>query len=320
MTTPNIFTRLSLIAAAAICLLSISPARAQSNRTWVAPSGDDNNPGTNAKPCKTFAGALAKTNAGGEIVVKESGGFGRVTINKSITIDGGGKYAGIQVSGNGNSAVAGVKIQAGNNDVIVLRGLTIKGLDFGTDGVDDESAGVLHVENCAISGVSGLGIFFVEPGTLFVQDTVISECALGAIHIINGGSILIERSRLKNNGQGISSGEGAQVTVRSTVASGNAKSGFETNWGTLNLENCVASNNGSGVVADQVPLGDGIHPGPAIVVISNSVVTNNLVGLLQTCCAGGFSDQIVVMYSRGNNTVTGNGTDISGTITPLGGS
>src|SRR5215471_9590305 len=147
MKTRTIAATLSVTAAAAICLLSISPARAQSNRTWVAPSGDDNNACTNANPCKTFAGALAKTSAGGEIVVKESGGFGPVTIDRSITIDAGGKYAGIQSGG--------VQISAGNADVIVLRGLTIKG--FGLNGSSGTGiyavhfGGVLRVENCAIS-------------------------------------------------------------------------------------------------------------------------------------------------------------------------
>jgi parallel beta helix pectate lyase-like protein len=307
MKTRNIFTKLSLaMTVIAIVLLASSRGSAAANRTWVAPSGDDNNACTNANPCKTFTGALAKTSAGGEIVVKESGDFGQVTINKSITIDGGGKYAGIQVINGGD----GVTIQAGNTDVIVLRGLTINfpAGGFGYRGINAAFGGVLHVENCAIRDFY-YGIFGGGALTLFVHDVVISECSLEAIVFESGGRALIDHTRLENNHIGIIMFGGAQVTVRNTVASGNgnAGAGFSAGGGTLNLENCVASNLEFGITANIAS-----PPIPTIVVISNSVVTNNQTGLLQ--------DGTSVIYSRGNNTVTGNNTDISGTITPLGGS
>jgi hypothetical protein len=311
MNTRNIGNRLSIAMTLVAFVLLASARSAAANRTWVALSGDDNNACSNANPCKTFAGALAKTSAGGEIDVKESGNFGAVTINKSVTIDAGGNYAGIQVS----SGAIGVTIQAGNTDVIVLRGLTIKGLDVGQVGIVASFAGVLHVENCALSAFIADGIFGGGPLTLFIQDTVISECASRAIDLENGGRAVIEHTRLENNGTGILLLQGVQVTVRNSVASGNKNSGFETDWGTLNLENCVASNNGTGVVALMAPSPNG----PTIVVISNSVVTNNQTGLRQAC-VNVCSDAPSVIYSRGNNTVAGNNTDISGTITPLGGS
>ena len=58
-------------------------------RTWVSGVGDDANPGSRTAPCKTFAGAISKTTAPGEIDVIDPGGFGAVTITKAITIDGG---------------------------------------------------------------------------------------------------------------------------------------------------------------------------------------------------------------------------------------
>jgi hypothetical protein len=311
MKTRNTFTKLSLAMTVIAIVLLVSSRSAAANRTWVAPSGDDNNSCSNANPCKTFTGALAKTNAGGEIVVKESGGFGPVTINKSVTIDAGGKYAGIQTSSSGPSY--GVVIQTGNTDVVVLRGLTIKELGVGEVGIA-AAFGVLRVENCALSDFTAFGIYVSAALTLFVQDTVISDCGLDAIIMAGGGSATIEHSRLVNSGDGISLSAGGQITVRSTVASGN-RSGFSTFGGTLNLENCVISNNDTGVTAE---LDSG--SGPTIVVISNSLVTNNQTGLLQTCVNAGCSAGTSVIYSRGNNTVTGNKTDVSGTITPLGGS
>jgi hypothetical protein len=62
----------------------------QATRTWVSGVGDDANPCSRTAPCKTFAGAISKTAAGGEIDALDPGGFGALTITKSITLDGGG--------------------------------------------------------------------------------------------------------------------------------------------------------------------------------------------------------------------------------------
>jgi nitrous oxidase accessory protein NosD len=304
MNTRNIFGKFSIVSAASICLLGGALAQGQANRTWVSPSGDDSNNCAAAKPCRTFAGALTKTNSAGEIVVQESGAFGRVTIDKSITIDGGGKYAGIQTSGSAERAIT---IQAGSSDVVVLRGLTLKGIGLGAHGIyAAASIGALHVENCAISNFGG----GIEPhGTpaVFIQETTIRECGQGVSMIWSGGKALIEHSRLENNGTGLYLLQGPQVTVRDTVASGNTYSGFQVDWGYLNIENCAVANNATGIYSTTVPSPNG----PSTVVVSNSVVTNNQYGFRQSGTS--------TFFSRVNNTLSGNGTDVSGTITPLAG-
>ena len=60
------FTRRALTATA--FMLAFAPlARAQASRTWVSGVGDDANPCSRTAPCKTFAGAISKTAAAGEI-------------------------------------------------------------------------------------------------------------------------------------------------------------------------------------------------------------------------------------------------------------
>src|SRR2546427_7593666 len=76
-----------------------SIAQAQATRTWVSGVGDDVNPCSRTAPCKTFAGAISKTAARGEINVLDSGGFGAVTITKAITIDGGAAFASVLAAG-----------------------------------------------------------------------------------------------------------------------------------------------------------------------------------------------------------------------------
>src|SRR2546422_2478642 len=95
-------TRAHVAAAASVffafCVFTM-PAWAQANRTWVSGVGDDVNPCSRTAPCKTFAGAISKTAAGGEIDALDPGGFGEVTITKSLTIDGQGQVASILVQG-----------------------------------------------------------------------------------------------------------------------------------------------------------------------------------------------------------------------------
>ena len=50
--------------------------------------GSDANACTLLAPCKTFADAILQTTAGGIIDVLDPDGYGAVTIDKSITING----------------------------------------------------------------------------------------------------------------------------------------------------------------------------------------------------------------------------------------
>src|SRR5271168_2938804 len=93
-----------------------TPASAQATRTWVSGVGDDANPCSRTAPCKTFAGAISKTATGGEIDALDPGGFGALTITKSITIDGGPGIAGVLVSGTN-----GFTVNAGTSAVVTLR-------------------------------------------------------------------------------------------------------------------------------------------------------------------------------------------------------
>src|ERR1700739_342569 len=97
---------LNLAATLLVILLWSSAAHAQATRTWVSGVGDDANPCSRTAPCKTFAGAISKTAASGEINVLDPGGFGAVTITKAITIQAVGVEAGVLVSGTNRIVVS----------------------------------------------------------------------------------------------------------------------------------------------------------------------------------------------------------------------
>src|SRR5215471_3745771 len=78
----------SVLKVLAFLVVGTALMHAQASRTWVSGVGDDVNPCSRTAPCKTWAGAISKTAAGGEIDALDPGGFGAVTATKSITLDG----------------------------------------------------------------------------------------------------------------------------------------------------------------------------------------------------------------------------------------
>src|SRR5262245_2251002 len=114
------FLGLTLIA---LALVLPGSAYAQATRTWVSGVGDDANPCSRTAPCKTWAGAISKTAAGGEIDALDPGGYGALTITKSITLDGGGG----QVASSVIAGTNGIVVVAQSTDVVILRNLRLNG-------------------------------------------------------------------------------------------------------------------------------------------------------------------------------------------------
>src|SRR5215203_143476 len=96
---PNTRAPFRIFGLLTLLLTMSAAAHAQATRTWVSGVGDDANPCSRTAPCKTFAGAISKTASKGEINVLDPGGFGGVTITKSITISAESVEAGVLVSG-----------------------------------------------------------------------------------------------------------------------------------------------------------------------------------------------------------------------------
>src|SRR5437660_12771571 len=139
MRTMNILKLLMVV------LLGTTLMSAQATRTWVSGVGDDANPCSRTAPCKTFAGAISKTAAGGEIDALDPGGFGAVTITKSITLDGTGTFASILAS-----LTTGIIINAASTDVITIRGISINGFCNGIRGMNILQAKTVNIEDCVI--------------------------------------------------------------------------------------------------------------------------------------------------------------------------
>src|SRR5688572_8801225 len=143
----NFYPTLKALVVVSFILAISSVAQAQATRTWVSGVGDDVNPCSRTAPCKTFAGAISKTAAGGEISVLDPGGFGALTITKSISINGEwGGEAGVLASFTNGFIINGANV------VVNLRGLMIEGATNGLNGVRFLQGSALHTQNCIIRG------------------------------------------------------------------------------------------------------------------------------------------------------------------------
>jgi len=166
---------LAIVAGVFLPFLCSAPAHAQATRTWVSGVGDDANPCSRTAPCKTFAGSISKTAAGGEINCLDPGGFGALTITKAITISCQAGTAGVLVAGTN-----GITVSAGATDVVVLKGLDFDGTSTGLSGIQFLSGASLVVQDCSIrnfAGNPGVGIAFdtTTNATLNVLNTVVEH-------------------------------------------------------------------------------------------------------------------------------------------------
>lgn len=184
----------------AVTLAFTSMAQAQATRTWVSGVGDDVNPCSRTAPCKTFAGAISKTAIGGEINAIDSGGFGAVTITKSITIDGTSNQASILASGT--TGVTINIVDPKDAKTVRLRGLSINGAGTGLHGILVTAANKVSIEDTVIDGFTINGIT-VRTGQVFIKNTNIRNNAGSGINVAAGAQAAISDVSVIYNGTGL---------------------------------------------------------------------------------------------------------------------
>jgi hypothetical protein len=294
-------------------MANAAPARAAA-QTWVSPTGSDAGTCPVTAPCRTFQFAHNQTSNGGVISVVSSGNFGPLTVSKPISIAGEGVEAAILGTG---AIGAAIKIQAGANDIVSLRGLSIDLRGTNNIGISFLSGAALHVHNSVIRGTTD-GISFVPAsGTseLTVTDSVIENSSSRGIRVEPSGSggakVALDRVRVENAPfssfgiifSGVSTTGIINGTVRDSVSAGNAIIGIvasESGSGTTNvmIDRSASVDNTTGIQASSAG---------ATIQIGDSTVTGNGTGLKP------FSGGVINSY--GTNKVNRNGTDGSPTNT-----
>jgi len=289
---------LKVLVIASFMFAFASMTQAQATRTWVSGVGDDANPCSRTAPCKTFAGAISKTATDGEIDALDPGGFGAVTITKSITIDGNG-WGSILASGTN-----GVNVSVstpGVNNWVQLRNISINGAGTGLVGVSI-TAGTntsVSIENCVIFGFkagNGRGVADTRTtgsNALYIADTLIKSNLNQGV-LVSGNQTnksTLERLNVWGNGVGVSvSGASNTMNMSHCRVSKNSDTGIAaTSSALIDVHDCFTGLNATGIDASA----SGVVKCARTVIVRNSTT-----GL-------GLSGGTILSY--GNNEISGNG-------------
>ncbi len=269
-------------------------ANAQATRTWVSGVGDDVNPCSRTAPCKTFAGAISKTATNGEISCLDPGGFGAVTITKSITIDCEDTQGSILSSGT-NGIIINITLATDTKKAVKIRGISINGAGTGTNGIRVLAVNTLNVEDGVIDGVTTHGISIET--TSGTPDITVDRMSIRSVNgnginaFIIGGSVnlSVSNSVLSNNATGVNLSSNTKAVISSSTIASNT-TGLASASADLNVFNCTISGNTTGISSTA----------SSNVRISGNMITANGTGL----SANGGN-----IISFGNNSIFGNTAD-----------
>jgi len=311
---------MTAVRVATFLLFLLSALAEGAPRAWVSATiGVDTGICTRASPCRTFTYAITQVDSAGEVNALDSGGYGEMTITKAVTVNvPPGITAGIVAS-----VADGVTINAGGNDEIVLRGLTIQST-LGRHGIKANTFGELHVERTALNGDGpaapglpvGISAAPSASAKVFITDTDIRYYYCGiyvsaATGLVN---VTIERTRSLGNNEGLFANANSRTTVRESVFSGNAigMTVYNVQSGTTSAvtaeNNTISNNSNRGVFV----YGDA--GGTADATLSGNTLSDNGFGVQFITLAGA-----TVVRSRGNNTFLRNinGDVVGGALTTL---
>ncbi|HWX85612.1 MAG TPA: hypothetical protein VNZ48_18600 [Xanthobacteraceae bacterium] len=227
----------------------------------------------------------------------DPGGFGAVTIVKSLTLDGGGgQVASILVAGTN-----GVNVSAASTDVVIIRNVRFDGLlgnggnagNAGLTAIQFNTGAVLIVEKCEIFGFANNGIGIVP--------TTNSKVSISETHIQNTG--------FNANTAGIFIQPSANVTVMVS------KSFVEAT-----TQNGILANGVAGVIRLNVKDSVVTHSGGTGVLVTSGgpSVTGEVIGTqISYAITGASVSGASASLTLGENTITNNVTGVaapSGTL------
>ena len=274
-------------------LLLAAPAHAQATRTWVSGVGDDVNPCSRTAPCKTYAGAISKTATGGEINCLDPGGFGTLTITKSISVVCDYTEGGVLAAGT-----FGFNINAPAGSIVTLKGQDVECFGTGTNGVQVLGVGItvhLHkfqIRNCRNSGGSNGNGVLVAPSsgvaTVLVADSYLTDNGgtnqnAGILVRPTGGAqanVIVAKVKLESNTNGIfmdgaGGGGASNLNINDSVISGSSTNGVSV-FGTGAVFRATVANS---LISANAGAGVGASGAGASIKIGTNTITHNVTGV-----------------------------------------
>ena len=240
----------------------LAPAARAAMTRYVAMTGTDSGD-CSASPCRTIGYALNQAAAGDTIGVAAGFYSERLTIGKSVTLQGtgadatilDGSYAGtvVTVDGGVTATIAGVAIQRGSADT----GGGV--LNYGTLTLSNSTVSANRAEDAG-------GVVNAPGATLTLSNSTVrgntATSLGGGVGNAPGGTLTLSNSTVSansaaSNGGGVYNEGGATLTVRNSTISANSAGtggGGVAGGGTLTLSNSTLAGNsaisGGGVLND----------------------------------------------------------------------
>jgi hypothetical protein len=281
-------------------------------RTFVASTGSDSNPCSRTLPCRSFAAAIAQTNAGGEVIVLDSAGYGSVTINTSVSIIAPpGIYAGVTVGAGSN----GITVSASASDDVVLRGLVVTGPGTSSSayGIRVMGSGTVHVEDCALThlfvgiAIDGADVHIARV-TARNNAGAISVIANATTHVISVTDSFLSHNTVSGFFVTANPPNTVDTFLTRVTAIANGAEAFKATTTnamanvTMTVADSVAMDNGTGVEVDGISVTGNVS--------GSTLVRNSFADLSQKNNA--------ILRTAGNNATTGGPSDVNGSLMPIG--
>lgn len=293
-------TRLAL----AGLLLFAAAAHAQI-RVFVSTDGNDNNPCTNANPCRHLQRGIDVVATGGQVWIVDSGNFNAatVTVTKSVSIEAApGQVASI-VAANGTPAMV---INApggivGLRNLVITDGLT----STSQDGIIVNAATAVSVENCLFADVAEDALVALHNNAfIHVANTTFRNVNGWAVAAQSGPTIDVANSHLLHTEGAFAFGTNAGTTSTVSITDSTISDGTEGVFASTNVAGATAQIfvTRSTIFGTTYALDSESTSGTTLITVANSSVNHNQQAFV-------ISGAGATVKSLGNNYIADNVTE-----------
>lgn len=296
-----------LFGMAALFLTFAFSAFAQTPVVYVAFNGNDANACSRSAQCKTITHALTVVSDGGVVKITASGSYDTFTITRAVSVEAD---PGVEATIAVPSGETGITIDAGSSDTVTLKRLSLWGSAGNGIAVQANSAATVVLQDCDSRNVQ-YGASLTSTSTAFTVAGGVYEGSDTSLFVRAGSNkVTIDSAKIYGTSSNAAvDAVGNDVTITRSLLSGSGTTGFNPGvWvkggSTVVLEYDVISGYGPAV-----QIGAGLS-GNGVAFLSNNTITNNLTGVTISVGTG---------FTRGNNTIAANSTNVKGTLTAFNG-
>jgi len=288
-----------------LALVSCAVPAFASSVVYVAFNGSNANPCSRPAPCKTITHSLTVVAAGGVVDITSSGVYDTFTITKAVSVEAEpGVVATISVPSGGT----GITINAGPSDTVTIKRLSVWGSNLNEVGIQANAAESLAIEDCVSRNVKYSAVLNSTATAFKVTGGVFEGSDTSFFIRASSNPVSIDGVKINETGSNAAvDAVGTNITVTHSLLAGDGVGGFTPGVWVKGGQTVVLEDDVISGYAPGVQVGGGLA-GSGTVYLSNNTITDNSTGV---AVASGTA------FTRVNNTIAANSTNLSGTLTPF---